>query len=126
MTTPTSRCLLVTNVWPDASSGGRQQLCALNREALEGLYGDRLEVIELPRRRLRGLGEAFNSLCGYIDGVDAPVIAQALHIVRSRDIDTVFVDGEHYSLSAAQARLGRILDDVLHQTQGHGRDHPPP
>ena len=100
---PASRILMATNTWPDASVGGRQQLCELNRVALRGLYGDRLHVLELPRRRLRGAREIADAFRGHIDGVDDAAIRLALEAIRARDAGKVFIDGSN---------LGAVVEAV--------------
>jgi glycosyltransferase involved in cell wall biosynthesis len=95
MIASTNRIMLVTNEIQDAPVGGRQQLCKLNHDALKSIFGERLVLVELPRRRLRGLRQLANAFKGHIDGLNAAAIARVTHAIRTRDVHKVFVDGSN-------------------------------
>ena len=88
--------MLVTNELQDSPVGGRQQLCKLNHDALKAICGERLVLVELPRRRLRGLRQFINAFKGHIDGLNETVIDEAIHTIRTRNVGKVFVDGSNF------------------------------
>ena len=90
-----NRVMLVTNELQDSPVGGRQQLCKLNHDALKAICGERLVLVELPRRRLRGLRQFLNAFKGHIDGLNATVIDEAIHTIRTRNVGKLFVDGSN-------------------------------
>jgi glycosyltransferase involved in cell wall biosynthesis len=76
-------------------TGGREMLCKLNHDALKEIYGDRLVLLELPRRPLRGISSAINAFKGYIDGLDKLTIESALRVIQLENVGMVFVDGSN-------------------------------
>ena len=89
------KAMLVTMQLEVSPTGGREQLCKLNYEALKGIYGERLVVFELARRSLQSIGSVLSAFKGHIDGLDKTTIEVALRAIRSENISKVFVDGSN-------------------------------
>jgi hypothetical protein len=89
------RLLLVTNELQERPAGGRELLCRLNHDALKEILGERMEVLELPRRPIQGVKPVVDAFRGHIDGVSRSAIAEALSAIRAGNIDKVFVDGSN-------------------------------
>lgn len=102
--------MLITNRLESSPSGGRELLCKLNHDALKDLYGDRLTVLELSKRPIRGLKRAARAFTGYIDGVDAETVDSALHEIGAKNVEKVFVDGSNLGemIRAVKARFPRV------------------
>jgi len=92
--------LLVTNKLQHSPGGGREMLCKLNHGLLRDLYGDRLVVIELEKRPLRGGAAIMNAFRGYIDGLDAEAAARMAGTIEDRKVRKVFVDGSNLGQAA--------------------------
>jgi polysaccharide biosynthesis protein PslH len=96
MIMPADRIMLVTNTVEDSPVGGRQQLCKLNHDALKAIFDERLVILELPRRRLRGLSQFINAFKGHIDGLNETAIDEAIRTIQARNVGKVFVDGSNF------------------------------
>ncbi|TAN42048.1 MAG: glycosyltransferase family 1 protein [Nitrospirae bacterium] len=88
--------MLVTNKLEESPSGGRELLCRLNHDALKEIYGDRLIVFELSKSSIRGLASLIDAFIGYIDGLSAETIADALSQIHDRNVEKIFVDGSNF------------------------------
>lgn len=91
-----ARTLLI-NVRHDGR-GGRAQLSNILLDGLQGILGDKLEILSLPRGgRSTGLIER---LAGRIDGISHEIESSLLSRISRGDIDCVFMDGSN---------LGRLV-----------------
>ena len=87
--------MLVTNDLHDSPFGGRELLCKLNHDALKEIYGDRLVVFPLSRRRPHGLKAIFDAFRGHIDGLNDAAIDKALQTIQEKNVGKIFVDGSN-------------------------------
>lgn len=99
-----SKVLLLTNKLDHSPSGGREQLCKLNYDALKEICQEQLVLFELPRRPLRGLHSILRAFNGCIDGLDESTISSALQIIRSENIGKVFLDGSNLGVFAKEVK----------------------
>lgn len=88
--------LLLTNKIEQSPTGGRELLCKLNHDILKDIYGERCLVLELPKNPIHGLKSIINAFVGYIDGLSAGFIANAVQKIQTRTINKVFVDGSNF------------------------------
>lgn len=88
--------LLITNKLQQAPSGGREMLCKLNHDVLADLYGERLAVVELERKPIRGLAATAKAFLGYIDGLDEGACKLILGTIDAKKVDRIFVDGSNF------------------------------
>jgi len=105
-----AKVMLLTNKLHPVPSGGRELLCKLNHDALNEIYGERLVLFELSRRRRQGIKSIINAFRGHIDGLDEETISRALLTIRSNDVAKVFVDGSN--LGAFAKRIKQQLPQV--------------
>lgn len=103
----THKVMLLTNELHASPAGGRELLCKLNHDALKEIYGERLVLFEVRRRRLRGVGAILGVLRGHIDGLDDETIDRALGAIRSENVSKVFVDGSNLGAFTRCLRLGQ-------------------
>ena len=78
--------LLVTNELQASPAGERELLCKLNHDVLRSVFGDRLTVVELKRRPLRGIASVADAIRGYIDGFDQTSREAIFRLVESKGI----------------------------------------
>lgn len=71
-------------------------LCKLNHDVLAELYGDRLAVVELGRKPVRGWAAAAKAFLGYIDGLDEEACELVLQAIEAKRVGRVFVDGSNF------------------------------
>ena len=86
---------LLTNEIDKSPTGGRELLCKLNHDILKEIYGDECIVFELPKSTISGFKGILNAFRGYIDGLSFETVAEALHVIESKKIDMIFVDGSN-------------------------------
>ena len=104
------RLMLVTSGLEASPNGGRELLCKLNFDTLNLLYGERLILVNLPKPRPRGLGQATKAFAGHLDGLDTASIEAALALMAQESVSQVFVDGSNLGgfVSAAKARFPSV------------------
>jgi len=90
-----SNVLLITNKIDKSPSGGRELLCKLNHDIFKDLYGEQCTVFELPKSSISRLKDIVNAFRGYIDGLSFESVAEALHVIQTKNIDKIFVDGSN-------------------------------
>jgi len=89
------RIMLLTRQLQPSIPGGRELLCKLNHDALQEIYGKRLVVFELPRRKLKGVSSVMKAFGGHIDGLNSASIDSALQTIRAENVAKIFVDGSN-------------------------------
>ena len=94
MTAP-KKIMLLTPALQEKPMGGRELLCRLNHDTLKAIGGEGFILFELPLRRMRTWPDYFNAFRGYIDGLTKESVAQALALIETEAIETVFVDGSN-------------------------------
>ena len=104
------KVMLLTKQLDMSPGGGRELLCKLNHDALREIYGERLVLIELPRRPLQGIRSVLSAFKGHIDGLDESTIVSALQIIQRESVGKVFVDGSNLGgfVKAVKARLPQV------------------
>ncbi len=87
--------LLITNKLTTGNTGGREQLCRLNRSILEELYSNRFNLVEIKKPQPISFIEKVAALWGHIDGLNKASIEYIKNEVRTGYIDQVFIDGSN-------------------------------
>jgi glycosyltransferase involved in cell wall biosynthesis len=100
----------VTSGLQDSPKGGREMLTRLNYDALRAIYGDRLNILELPRSRIHGWQAIASMVLGHIDGVNPNTIRAFLNSLKNGRIACVFLDGSN--LGALAAAIKRECPNV--------------
>lgn len=90
--------LLLTKKLDHNPKGGRELLCKLNYDALRSIFGHQLIIFELPQALPTKLFKRFNAFNGYIDGLDEKNIASAISLIKSENVQKVFVDGSNFGI----------------------------
>ena len=88
--------MLLTNQLEESPSGGREMLCKLNHDVLTDIYGDRLTVLQLSKQPIRGFKSIINAFRGHIDGVNSETINTVFHLISTKNINKLFVDGSNF------------------------------
>jgi glycosyltransferase involved in cell wall biosynthesis len=98
--------LLLTSKLQVSPTGGREMLCKLNHDALANIYDDQMIFFEITKKSTYGPIVAVNAFSkGYIDGVNAEIIKNLLHIIAINNISKIFVDGSNFGEMVRQVKL---------------------
>ena len=104
--------LLITKLQV-SPTGGREMLGKINHNALANIYGDQLIVLEVAKQSTHGAIASAKALShGYIDGVNAEIIENLLHIIAINNISKVFVDGSNFGEMVRQVKLRYSLVQI--------------
>ena len=101
--TASGRVLLLSAVDISAPPGGRAMLSRTNLLVLRDLLGDRLVHIRPPRSTSRPR----DAWRGWVDGIDAALIADLVACIDAEGITQVFVDGSNYGAAVAAVKRAR-------------------
>ncbi len=93
-----------------APVGGRELLCKLNHDALDEIYNDQLNLIQLIHSPLRTASEYVNTFRGHIDGLNRDSISAAINKIKQKNATMVFVDGSN--LGGFVSILKKTLPEV--------------
>lgn len=101
--TATGRVLLLSAVDLTTPSGGRAMLSRTNLVLLRDLLGDRLVHVRPPRSTSRPR----DAWRGWVDGIDAALIADLVARIDAEGITQMFVDGSNYGAAVAAVKRAR-------------------
>ena len=99
----TGRVLLLSAVDLSAPPGGRAMLSRTNLLVLRDLLGDRLVHVRPPRSTSRPR----DAWRGWVDGIDAALIADLVARIDAEGITQMFVDGSNYGAAVAAVKRAR-------------------
>lgn len=99
------RVLCFTISAGDLAITGRELLADLNSRALRSIFGpDLFHVTVNASRKPIGLREKVAALAGWLDGLDSVFLNHCLHIIASKRIDVVYIEGSNYGRLARAVR----------------------
>ena len=90
--------LLLANTLEISPIGGRELLCKLNYDLLKDIYKEHCMVYEVPQVKQNSIINTFNKFRGYLDGLSYETMVEVLHLIESKKIDKIFVDGSNFGL----------------------------
>ena len=101
--------LLITNKLFNNNAGGREQLCRLNRIALEEIYNNHFNLVEIEKSPPVSFVEKVAVFRGYTDGLNKTSIESIIKEVRENNIEQVFIDGSNFGELAKALKSSNLL-----------------
>ena len=109
----TNKLLLITKKLDGHQIGGREQLSMLVSRALHTLFEEHFYKIEVTAQTGSALAKAINAFRGRVDGLNDDTILQAAKLIRTNNINQIFIDGSNLGAAAKDLKKLFPLVEVI-------------